>query len=132
MTCPACHYANDDEAQFCEQCGHVLEIILSSLWQSSESQRPLLSQVWPAPGTVSRTASQPAAALTDPCSYTHPSLDERLDQLQRYLPAHLAAKILANRGRLAGERKLVTVLFADLAGYTTLSVATWAKRRSLP
>jgi len=50
-----------------------------------------------------------------------PSLDERLDQLQRYLPAHLADKILANRGRLAGERKLVTVLFADIAGYTALS-----------
>jgi class 3 adenylate cyclase/DNA-binding CsgD family transcriptional regulator/tetratricopeptide (TPR) repeat protein len=41
--------------------------------------------------------------------------------LQRYLPAHLADKILANRGRLAGERKLVTVLFADIAGYTALS-----------
>jgi predicted ATPase/class 3 adenylate cyclase/DNA-binding CsgD family transcriptional regulator len=50
-----------------------------------------------------------------------PSLDERLDQLQRYLPTHLADKILANRGRLAGERKLVTVLFADLTGYTALS-----------
>ena len=43
-----------------------------------------------------------------------------LDQLQRYLPAHLADKILANRGRLAGERKLVTVLFVDIAGYTAL------------
>jgi class 3 adenylate cyclase len=30
-------------------------------------------------------------------------------------------KILASRGRLEGERKLVTVLFADLAGYSTLS-----------
>jgi class 3 adenylate cyclase len=49
------------------------------------------------------------------------SLDARLDQLQRYLPSHLTEKILANRGRLEGERKLVTVLFADLVGYTSLS-----------
>ena len=47
-----------------------------------------------------------------------PSWDEKLDQLQRYLPYHLTDKILAHRGRLAGERKLVTVLFANLVGYT--------------
>jgi class 3 adenylate cyclase len=52
----------------------------------------------------------------------HPSsLDEKLAQLQGYLPRHLADKILANRGRLQGERKLVTVLFTDVTGYTTLS-----------
>jgi len=48
-------------------------------------------------------------------------LEEKLDHLQRYLPQHLTDKILAHRGRLEGERKLVTVLFADLVGYTTLS-----------
>jgi class 3 adenylate cyclase len=37
------------------------------------------------------------------------------------LPAHLSDKILATRGRLIGERKLVTVLFADVAGYSALS-----------
>ena len=50
-----------------------------------------------------------------------PLWDEKLDQLQRYLPCHLTDKILAHRGRLAGERKLVTVLFANLVGYTALS-----------
>jgi len=50
-----------------------------------------------------------------------PSLEEKLDHLQRYLPQHLTDKILAHRGRLEGERKLVTVLFADLVNYTTLS-----------
>ena len=34
-------------------------------------------------------------------------------------------------GRLAGERKLVTVLFADIAGYTALS-AQVGEGRSLP
>jgi hypothetical protein len=41
-------------------------------------------------------------------------LDDKLVHLQRYLPPHITGKILANRGRLAGERKLVTVLLLTL------------------
>jgi class 3 adenylate cyclase len=37
-----------------------------------------------------------------------------------YTPAHLAEKILASRTALEGERKQVTVLFADLKGSTEL------------
>ena len=33
-----------------------------------------------------------------------------------YTPAHLAEKILTSRSALEGERKQVTVLFADLKG----------------
>jgi hypothetical protein len=36
------------------------------------------------------------------------------------VPSHLAGRILAERGRLEGERKQVTVLFADMAGSTEL------------
>jgi class 3 adenylate cyclase len=35
---------------------------------------------------------------------------------QAYTPAHLAEKILTSRAALEGERKQVTVLFADLKG----------------
>jgi class 3 adenylate cyclase len=35
---------------------------------------------------------------------------------ETYTPRHLAEKILTSRGTLEGERKLVTVLFADLKG----------------
>src|SRR5215831_15924620 len=37
-----------------------------------------------------------------------------------YTPAYLAEKILASRATLEGERKQVTVLFADLKGSTEL------------
>jgi hypothetical protein len=37
-----------------------------------------------------------------------------------YTPKHLAEKILASRGALEGERKQVTVLFADVQGSTAL------------
>src|SRR5207248_6050054 len=35
---------------------------------------------------------------------------------ETHVPEHLAEKILASRGALEGERKQVTVLFADLKG----------------
>jgi class 3 adenylate cyclase/tetratricopeptide (TPR) repeat protein len=38
-----------------------------------------------------------------------------------YTPKHLADKILAARAGLEGERKQVTVLFADVAGFTKMS-----------
>ena len=38
-----------------------------------------------------------------------------------YTPRHLAEKILTSRSALEGERKQVTVLFADMAGFTTLA-----------
>ena len=37
-----------------------------------------------------------------------------------YTPRHLAEKILAGREALAGERKQVSVLFADVVGSTEL------------
>lgn len=48
------------------------------------------------------------------------SPEELLARLQSYLPKELAAKMRA-MGRIEGERKHVTVLFADLSGFTALS-----------
>ena len=39
-----------------------------------------------------------------------------------YTPAYLAEKILTSRAALEGERKQVTVLFADLKGSTSICV----------
>jgi class 3 adenylate cyclase/tetratricopeptide (TPR) repeat protein len=40
---------------------------------------------------------------------------------ESYTPPHLAAKILTSRSVLEGERKQVTVLFADVAGFSSLA-----------
>ncbi len=40
---------------------------------------------------------------------------------ESYTPRHLAEKILTSRNALEGERKLVTVLFADVSGFTAIS-----------
>jgi class 3 adenylate cyclase len=48
------------------------------------------------------------------------SRDELLAQLQSYIPRQLADKIRAT-GHIQGERRQVTVVFADVSGFTALS-----------
>ena len=43
-----------------------------------------------------------------------------------YTPPHLAQKILTSRSALEGERKLVTVLFCDIANSTQLAARVGA------
>jgi class 3 adenylate cyclase/tetratricopeptide (TPR) repeat protein len=49
-----------------------------------------------------------------------PSFEEKLDKIQRYLPKGLTEKILAQRNKIEGERKQVTVMFCDMEGFTPL------------
>jgi class 3 adenylate cyclase len=137
VVCAACHHPNDDHAKFCEQCGQPLEQRCPACAspvrpgarfcsqcghnltpQSAPAQRSSLDEAQRNPGRRAGLVPgfHPGYETSRPLS-----LDERLDHLQRYLPQHLTDKILAHRGRLQGERKLVTVLFADLVNYTTLS-----------
>ena len=49
------------------------------------------------------------------------SFDEKLAKIQRYLPKDLTQKILAQRDKIEGERKQVTVMFCDMEGFTSLT-----------
>jgi len=48
------------------------------------------------------------------------SFEEKLEKIQKYLPKDLTEKILSQRGKIEGERKLVTVMFCDLEAFTPL------------
>jgi hypothetical protein len=53
------------------------------------------------------------------CPTSTPGSPPAIDQARAplsYTPSHLAEKILTTKSALEGERKLVTVLFADLKG----------------
>ena len=70
----------------------------------------------------------PTARFCDQCGTAVPpssaataSSTDHLTSPRSYTPPHLAAKILTGRSALEGERKQVTVLFADVAGFTALS-----------
>jgi len=49
------------------------------------------------------------------------SFDEKLGKIQRHLPQDLTKKILAQKDKIEGERKQVTVMFCDMEGYTILT-----------
>src|SRR4029450_10350452 len=65
------------------------------------------------------SAAAPPPALAMSALTAAPPTDPEREPLA-YTPKHLAEKILISRSALEGERKQVTVLFADLKGSTEL------------
>src|SRR5262249_41854967 len=95
MTCPRCRAENTAEARFCEDCGARLEAACPSCGTLITPGKKFCRSC----GTALTT--EPAGRFAAPESYT---------------PKHLAEKILTSKAALEGERKQVTVLFADLKG----------------
>src|SRR6266446_5276546 len=62
-------------------------------------------------GSVARHEVRPL-----PAGAAAPAVETRFASPAEYTPTHIAEKILDSRGALEGERKHVTVLFADLKG----------------
>jgi class 3 adenylate cyclase/DNA-binding CsgD family transcriptional regulator len=118
VICPTCYASNIEDARFCEQCGQSLETCCPACGNLARAGARFCRQCGQSLLPPPEPDSPAAASATSP-PYP-PVLDEKLDRLQRYLPQHLTEKILASQGRLEGERKLVTVLFATLANYTAL------------
>jgi len=95
MKCPRCEAENDAGARFCEDCGAQLETVCPSC---------------SAPVTPGKKfcRSCGAALTTEPTG--------RFASAESYTPRHLAERIFNSKSALEGERKQVTVLFADLKG----------------
>ena len=66
-----------------------------------------------------------AAVFCDECGFKLTAVSETIpidyNQPQSYTPKYLADKILTSRSSIEGERKLVTVLFADVANCTSMA-----------
>jgi len=112
MKCPKCQTENPDKAKFCKKCGQSLQTEL--ICNHCHHTNPFDSE-------FCIECGQPLSAPLKPVPKTSPSFDEKIAKVQHYLPKELAEKILAQRERIEGERKQVTVLFTDMAGYTSMS-----------
>jgi class 3 adenylate cyclase/tetratricopeptide (TPR) repeat protein len=100
MRCPRCQVENREGARFCRECGARLDARC------------------PACGAE----APPASKFCDACGAALEGLtDARFGSPRAYTPRYLAEKILTSRSAIEGERKQVTVLFVDLAGFTSLS-----------
>ena len=100
MRCPACQHENREAAKFCEECGQRLNMRCPSCGFEVA----------------------PSAKFCPECgrrlgsSTTSVDIKAQFGSSEAYTPKHLAEKILTSRSALEGERKQVTVLFADLKG----------------
>jgi class 3 adenylate cyclase/tetratricopeptide (TPR) repeat protein len=98
MQCPACRHENPAQAKFCLECGTRLVVDCPScgteLPGSAKFCLECGQRVTPLAAASPSTAVSPEA----------------------YTPKHLAERILTTKTALEGERKQVTVLFADLKG----------------
>jgi len=111
MKCQKCQFENPDGMKFCGDCGAKIEKPCPKCNFSNPPQFKFCGEC----GHDLTLTSEPAPAPKDL------SFDEKLDKIQRYLPKGLTEKILAQRGRIEGERKQVTVMFCDMEGFTSMS-----------
>jgi class 3 adenylate cyclase len=102
MECAHCNHKNADGARFCGECGASLtrDVTCSSCGHANPAGQRFCNECG---GRLDESA--PSAAH-----------DRRA-----YIPKHLAEKILTSRTALEGERKQVTVLFADVKGSMELA-----------
>ena len=101
MQCSRCQHENASGAKFCGECGGRLE----AACPSCQTVNPPTNKFCQECGAALTAAGAPA-----------PAGETRFTSPDAYTPTHLARKILTARSSLAGERKKVTVLFADLKG----------------
>src|SRR5215212_9050995 len=97
MQCPQCQAENPERARFCEDCGARLELKCPHCGEAATLGKKFCASCG---GSL---VAAPAVARPAPSP-------------QEYTPQHLAERIISSRGALEGERKQVTVLFADLKG----------------
>ena len=101
MKCLSCGHENRPGAKFCEECGANLAAVCSDCGAELSPAAKFCSE-----------CGRPADQMAPPTSFTSP----RFDAPEAYTPTYLAEKILTSKAALEGERKQITVLFADLKG----------------
>src|SRR5262245_23803454 len=101
MQCARCHHDNPADAAFCEECGARLEVICPACSETNRAGAKFCRKCGHSLVGAGVGARIVASKFGSPEFYT---------------PKHLAEKILTSKTALEGERKQVTVLFADLKG----------------
>src|SRR5437773_1382923 len=99
MKCSRCQHENRPGAKFCEECAAPLARVCANCG----------AQLSPTAKFCSECAHPTGSTSTDPSA-------PRFTSPETYTPKHLAERILESKAALEGERKQVTILFADLKG----------------
>jgi class 3 adenylate cyclase/tetratricopeptide (TPR) repeat protein len=105
MICSRCQAENAGDSVFCDECGAPLDVICAHCKAANRSGAKFCKRCGARLGESTAAPGVPAAG---------PGPGNIL------VPKYLAEKILASRRFIEGERKQVTVLFADIRGSTSL------------
>ena len=105
MKCPGCQHVNESVALFCEECGSKLVAVCAQCGAELKPTAKFCLKCGRQTNLAALEAQRPPQR--DPRDYT---------------PKHLADKILQSKSALEGERKQVTVLFADIQGSMQLAI----------
>lgn len=109
MKCPECQSENREDVKFCEECGAKMEIVCPNCGNKIPMGKKFCGECGQKLGEPQETKENKETQKID---YEKP---------HSYTPKFMAEKILTTRSSVEGERKLVTVLFADVASFTSLS-----------
>jgi len=104
VNCSSCHIEVPSDAEFCPECGTPLRVQCPQCQTANSAGNRFCKKCGQA--LAATRAAESSGRYASPHAYT---------------PQHLAEKILTSRASLQGERKLVTVLFVDVSGFTALS-----------
>src|SRR5712664_1340849 len=104
MKCLGCQHENPPQSKFCFECGERFPPACGNCGAELPGAAKFCNQ-----------CGQPVgAAAPSQLRFTSP---------QNYTPRHLVEKILTSKSAVEGERKQVTVLFADMKGSMELLAA---------
>ena len=114
VKCSRCQSENQRNRKFCRECGGNLQARCPQCASENHLEDKFC-------GECGHVLSSPLPTHSGKPRHDDLSWDEKLARIQKYLPQGLTEKILAQKDRIEGERKQVTVLFCDIVGFTALS-----------
>lgn len=103
MKCSHCQFENPVSVKFCGNCGSPMPVICPKCGNENPAQFKFCGQCGESLGDQT---GLPAYARRSPLDYT---------------PRFLVDRVLETQNVLIGERKLVSVLFADVVDFTSMS-----------
>src|SRR5713226_8798144 len=124
MRCPSCSFENPEGMNFCGQCASPLSPRCPQCGFENPAGFAFCGKCGTPLARQSQQSSvqRPASSVQETSDFGPRTSDPRL-----WTPSHLAERILAEqaameaRGAPDGERKTITALFADVAGFTALA-----------